>query len=315
MLTSAIALLVASHSFAWTIKSRELVDVEISANDSLTILVSAPGADSPGLYQWKTGVAAPVKVCDIVHPAFFSFNRRMVIERVRGETNRLRLYDATSCALTGQIDVQGRVIDADARESMVAIAVHYPDEERALELYTLQGKRIATTPIGKNVELGFAPDGKSILNFDLSDAAHAKWRVRSLEQVASPRWMNTGELTFIPGAQYVKRYAQGALSIVQWSTGKPKYVTAALRTVRVRQLSRDGQYGVIHERLPLGDRVAWFDFATGIRVPLGEGSIDHAAINAKGTRVAWSVRSGVAADEVTLSRATLNANGIVTEEN
>ena len=276
--------------------------------------MSAPGAESPGLYRWKSADAAPVKICDIAAPAFFSFNRRTVIERVRGEINTLRLYDATDCALTGQIEIKGRVIDADVRESRVAIAVQYPGEERALELYTLQGKRIATTVVGRNVELGFAPDGKSILNFDLSDATHAMWQVRSLAPVASSRWMNTGELTFIPGSKYVKQYAQGALSIVQWSTGKPRYVTAALRTVRVRQLSRDGQYGVIHERLPQGDRVAWIDFATGVRVLLGEGSVDHAAINANGSRVAWSVRGGAAADEVTLKRATVNPNGIVSEQ-
>ena len=152
------------------------------------------------------------------------------------------------------------------------------------------------------------------MNFDLSDAKHAMWQVKSLAAAATPRWMNTGELTFIPGAKYVKQYAHGALSIVEWSTGKPSYVTAASRSMRVRQLSHDGQYGVIHEHLAHGDLVARLDFATGTRVSLGKGSIDHAAINADGTRVAWSVRGGANDNEVTIMQATVGSNGVLSSE-
>ncbi len=300
-----------SPTFAWNVKSRELVDVAIAANGTLTILVSAPGTESPGLYRWQAGVAEPSKVCDMTSPSFFSFNRRIVIERVRDDPVSIRLYDATTCAQLGEVEASGRVLDADARGDLVAIAIQQAGDARTLELYTVRGKRIATTVIGRNVELGFAPDGKTLLNFDLSDAVNATWHVRSLARVVPPRWMNKDEVTFIAGAQYVTRYAQGDLSIVQWRTGKPKYVTFTARTVRVRQLSRDGRYGVIHERLPQGDLLARLDFATGTRTPLGAGSIDHAAINTSGTHVAWSARSGTTADEVTIMQATINKNGIV----
>lgn len=309
--TIAIVFTLAFPAFAWSVKSRELVDIEIAANGALTILVSAPDTKFPGLYRWKPGAAEPTKVCGIPSPSFFSFNRRIVIERVRGEHASVRLYDATTCAQLGEVEAPGRVLDADARGNLVAIAIQQADASRSLELYTLRGKRIARTEIGRNVELGFAPDGKTLLNFDLSDEVNATWQVRSLVRTVPPRWMNKDDVTFIPGAQYVKHYALGALSIVQWSTGKPKYVTPAARTVRVRQLSRDGRYGVIHERLPQGDLLAWLDFATGTRMPLGAGSIDHAAINAKGTFVAWSARSGETAEEVTIMRATVNKNVVV----
>ena len=314
-ITIGIVFTLAFPAFAWTLKSRELVDIEFATNGALTVLVSAPGADSPGLYQWKPGAAEPTKVCAIPSPSFFSFNRRIVIERVRDEPVSIRLYNATTCALVGEVKASGRALDADARGDLVAMAIQQADQARTLELYTFRGKRIATTGIGRNVELGFAPDGKTLLNFDLSDGVNATWRVRSLARAVPPRWMNRDEVTFIPGAQYVTRYAQGTLSILHRSTGRPKYVTPAARTVRVRQLSLDGRYGVIHERLPKGDLLAWLDFATATRTPLGEGSIDHAAINTSGTHVAWSARSGATAEEVTIIRATVSKNGIVSTTN
>ncbi len=312
---AAIVALTASQSFAWTIKARELVDVEIAHGDAVTILVSAPGTESPGLYQWKSGVAAPKKLCSINAPSSFSFNRRIVIERVHGAHDSLRLYDAASCATLGQIETAGRVIDVDAQGALVAIAIQYPDEGRALELYTKRGKRIAKTAIGRNVELGFAPDGKSLFNFDLSDAANARWKLRSLKAIEPPKWMNDGEVTFISGAPYVAQYSDGALAIVPWSTGKSKHAIAAARSVRLRQLSGDGRYGVVHERLTLTDSVAWFDFATDTRVQLGEGSIDHAAINASGTKVAWTQRGGLLSDEVTVMRASVGPAGAIISEN
>ena len=308
--------LLASHVFAWTVKSRELVDVEISANGTLTILVSSPGTEAPGLYQWKSGVADPIRICAINAPSFFSFNRRIVIERVRREHETLRLYDAANCAVLGQIETTGRVIDADARGALVAAAIQYADEARTLELYTKHGKRIAKAAIGRNVELGFAPDGKTLVNFDLSDTANAGtkaiWQLRSLAPSTLPKWMTTGEVTFIPGAQYVKQYSDDALSIVPWSTGKPKYTTPTARNLRVRQISGDGRFGVIHERLAQTDSAAWLDFATGKRVQLGEGSIDHAAISGNGSDVAWTQRGGVEGDEVIVRRAIVSSTGTVT---
>ena len=311
----AVVGLLASHTFAWTIKSRELVDVEITAKGALSILVSAPGTASPGLYQWKSGIAEPTKICVINAPSFFSFNRRIVIERTQGEHDSLRLYGADNCAVLGQIVTAGRVIDADAQGDLIAVAIQYADGARTLELYTKRGKLIAKSDVGRNVELGFAPDGKTLFNFDFSDAINASWRIKSLARVSTPRWVKENEASFIPGAKYVKVYADGALSIVPWSTGKPKYTTSLARSVRVRQLSRDGRYGVVHERLSQTDSVAWIDFATGKRMQLGEGSIDHAAINANGTSVAWTQRSGLLGDEVTLLRATLSLTGSVISTN
>lgn len=315
---AAVVVVLACPTFpacAWTIKSRELVDVELAATDSTIILASAPGAEFPGLYQWKAGAVEPEKICAIVSPSFFSFNRRIVMERVRVEHDVLHLYDATTCARLGHVKTMGRVIDADARDGLVAVAIQRADEAPALELYSLRGKLLASTAIGRNVELGFAPDGKTLLNFDLSDRVSAGWRVRSLALTPSPRWMNQDEVTFIGGAQYVKRYANGTLSIVQWTTGKAKFTALMARSVRVRQLSRDGRYGVIHERLPQADSVAWFDFATGTRTQLAHGSIDHAAINADGTKVAWTERGGLLGDEVTVRRAGVSSTGTVTAEN
>ena len=315
VLAAALAVILALPAFAWTVKSRELVDVEIAANGSLTILVSAPGSEHPGLYQWKSDSGEPTKICTIPSPSFFSFDRRVVIERIRGRHDELRLYDASTCALLGRIETGGRVIDADAMGGLVAIATQHADEERALELYSFLGKHMAKTKIGRNVELGFAPDGKTLVNFDLSDSVNAAWRIRSLARVQSPPWMNKDEVTFIPGAQYVKRYADGVLSIIQWPSGKTKYLTPTARSVRLRQLSSDGRYGVVHERLVQGDSVAWFDFAAGTRVQLGGGSIDHAAINNNGSKVAWSQRGGLLGDEVTILRAAVSATGTVTPEN
>lgn len=315
----ALVAFIASQAFGWTVKSRELVDVEIFPDGALIILVSAPGTELPGLYLWKTGVAVPEKLCAINGPSFFSFNRRIVIERVHGDHDTLVLYNSANCKRLGQIETTGRVMDADARGALAAVAVHYPDDERTLELYTKLGRRIAKTPVGPNVELGFAPDGRTLLNFDLNDTANAssksQWALRSLVPTDLPKWMNTGEVTFIPGAAFVKRYLNGEMAIVPWSSDKPKFATRLARSVRVRQLSSDGRYGVIHERLPQTDSLAWIDFASGQRVKLGEGSIDHAAISATGSLVAWTERGGTLNDQVTIRRAKLSSSGTLTLEN
>ena len=271
------------------------------------ILVSAPGSAAPGLYQWKSGVVEPKKICVIDSPSSFSFNRRIVIERVPGEHDSLRLYHAGNCALLGTIETTGRVIDVDAREGLIAVAMDYGNEERALELYSMRGNRLASTSIGRNVELGFAPDGKALLNFDLSDAADAMWSLPALGIVKAPSWMKSDELAFVPGAHYVKRYAKGALTIAHWPSGKPKYVIPTGRTVRVRQLSRYGRFGVTHERLPDGDLIERFDFSSGKRTKLDIGSIDHATISADGRKVAWSQRGGLSGEDVTILRAEIRA--------
>lgn len=301
-------------AFSWTLHSRELVDVEIAADGALTILVTAPGTEAPGLYLWKSNTVEPEKICAIASPSFFTFNRAMVIERVRGEHDSIRLFDAHTCKLLSQIDTAGRVIDADARADLIAIALQQ-DGERTLQLYTLPGKRIATTKIGRNVELGFAPDGIAVLNFDLSDGANDPWRVPTLIRTPSPLRVKSDEVTFIPGSKHVKRYADGVLSIVQWPSGIEKFATPAARTVRVRQLSESGRYGVIHEQRAQGESLTWIDFATGARLHLAEGSIDHATINANSTHVAWVQRAGSLTHQVTIIRSPVNAAATVVPEN
>ena len=55
--------------------------------------------------------------------------------------------------------------------------------------------------------------------------------------------------------------------------------------------------------------------ASHARVQFGEGSIDHAAISANGTKVAWTQRGGPLGDEVVVVQAAVSSAGKVTIEN
>ena len=304
--------------FAWVINSRELVDVEFSAGESLIILVSSPHAAVPGIYQWRRDADAPTLLCAIAAPTSFSFDRKTIIERVAGAVPELRFYEPSSCRMINRIKVQADIVDADIRGKRVAVAVRLPDATQELRVYGRPNKRekegtvLARSVIGRNVEMGFAPDGASIVNFDLSDGGATAWRVPTLASLTLPVWMTEGETTFVPGSRFVKRYARGAMSVARWPSGTPVYTMKAERTVRLRQLSATGRYGALHSFSALNtanQSLDWIDFATQKKVHIASGSIDNAALNASGSRVAWVLRSSEQTDVVSVQFAQVNAEG------
>lgn len=317
---AAIALLItiSSTSHGWTINSRELVDVQFSADDSLIILVSAPHAVEPGIYHWPRHASAATLLCRIASPTTFSFDRKTIIERVAGAASELRLYSPSSCRLLDRIKFDGDVLDADARGKLVAVALRLPDQTTELRVYPTPSIRaenvaaLARAVIGRNVEMGFAPDGRSIVNFDLSDGGAATWRVPSLASVALPAWMAEGETTFVPGSTFVKRYLKDSMSVARWPGGSAVYTVPSPRSVRLRQLSATGRYGALHSAEALdaaGQALDWIDFAAQKRIRLATGSIDNAAIDATGKRVAWVLRSSEHVDQVSVEFAHIHANG------
>ena len=287
-------------------------------DDSLIILVSAPNAVEPGIYRWKRDVGAPTKLCSIASPTSFSFDRKTIIERVPGAVTELRLYSPSTCRLRDRITINGRVLDTEARGNLIAVALRTSDTTNELRVYGTPAKRVksgrefARAEIGRNVELGFAPDGRSIVNFDLDDSGATAWRVPSLASIKLPMWVSEGETTFVPGSTFVKRYVQDSLSVARWPNGTSAYTIAAAQTVRLRQLSTTGRYGALHSidsLAPSDQTLAWIDFATQTREQLATGSIDNAAINAMGNRVAWLRRSNEYPDLVNLRFAQINASG------
>jgi hypothetical protein len=82
--------------------------------------------------------------------------------------------------------------------------------------------------------------------------------------------------------------------------------------VRLRQLSATGRHGALHSgdpRVADDQSLDWVDFATQKRVRLATGSVDNAAINAAGNRVAWALRSTESTDLVSVQFARINADG------
>jgi hypothetical protein len=288
------------QSFA--LQSRELVDVEFASSGALSILVSAPGAAAPGLYSWAVTSISPKKLCDIAAPSFFSFDRKVVIERHRGSPSRIRTYDPLDCNRIADFEVMGRVLDVDAQGDRIAAAVRLSESQIALQLFDISGALLATAPIGRNVEMGFSPDGRMILNFDLSDAGPRAWSVPKLTNVSLPRWLSDAEVTFVPGSNFVKRYDAGKLTISRWPLGTALHSVKAGRNLRLRQLSANGNIGILHEYARGSDRLDWIDFSTGLKTPLAAGSIDNAALSSDVRWAAWTLRKG-ATSEVWVQRA------------
>ncbi len=294
---------------AWTISSRELVDVEFSADGALLVLVSAPGSDEPGLYRWLPDSNRIQLICRIASPAAFSFDRKTIIERNGSESSQLNFYSADTCARTGTLPIDGRVLDVDSRGHQVAVAVRSASNALSIRLYRLPGDLIAETSVGRNIEMGFAPDGRSLVNFDVSDGGQALWRWPDLRRDPLPQWASDVEVTFVPGSEWVKRYSEQTLTVAQWPSGKPLYAIGAPRSMRLRELSADGRYGVMQHRDGGIEYLEWVDFAAVERRSLtrrSSGSIDHAAIDATGKHVAWTERSGDKPNQVTVYRSTMD---------
>jgi hypothetical protein len=289
--------------------SRELVDVEYQSDRSIAILVSVPGAVSPGLYRWDATAAKPKKLCEINSPSFFSFDRKIVIERERGATSRLRLYATHDCRMLADLEIDGRVLDVDVRGRFVAAAVRLADRHIALQLFTTEGTLLATSSIGRNVEMGFSPDGLLLVNFDLSDQGLQAWRVPRLRGVALPDWLREGDVTFVPGSRYVKRYRDEHLTIARWPIGTPYFSMPASRALRLRQVSENGRFGIAHEltsdRSDHAEELQWIDFKTRLRVVLAKGTVDNASMSADLSQAAWSLRLPGQEHRVLVQRKTL----------
>ncbi len=317
-MAASSAFTLSAAAAAQSLTSRELVDVEFVDSGALTVLISAPGARSPGIYRWPHDASAPDKLCTLTAPASFSFDRRFVFERVRGEAlaaATLHVYDPRNCRRLTSIRIAGgRIVDADVRDRQIAVATRDADGNRKLRLYSFRGRQLAETTIGANVEIGFAPDGKSLLNFDLSDQADAGrgiWAVPRLTRAAAPAWASADETTFVPGARFVKRYAGDSLSVVRWPDGRRLYTVAASPNVRLRSLSGNGRYGLLHQRQEQNESLDWIDFATGRRLTLAsgpQGNIDHASIDLAGRMVAWSERSTDDEHRVSIRRQMVDGN-------
>jgi hypothetical protein len=296
--------------------SRELVDVEFQADHSLAILISTPGASMPGLFRWGHDQAQPKKLCDIYAPSFFSFDRRVVIERERGATSRIRLYAPHDCRMLADVEIAGRVLDVDVRGGYLAAAVRLADRQIALQLFHTDGRLISTTSIGRNVEMGFSPDGSMLVNFDLSDVGLQAWRIPKLTNILLPHWLHDGDVTFVPGSRFVKRYEEGSLIVTRWPIGNALYTLPASRALRLRQLSADGRFGVAHELLNGVEELQWIDFKQRKRTVLAKGTIDNAALSVNLAQAAWSLRQGGSEQRVWVQRqaAPAQANEAVSEQ-
>lgn len=293
------------------LQSRELVDLELARDGALTILVSSPGTSAPGIYRWGADDARPTKLCDIASPSFFSFDRRVIIERERGNPSRVRLYRPKDCALLAQLDIEGRVLDIDVRGQRIAAAVRLADRGLALRLLDRQGHVLASTSVGRNVEMGFSPDGRMLLNFDLSDPGPRAWSNPNLAAVTLPKWLNDPEVTFVAGVPFVKRYANNTLTVARWPTGIAQHAIDATASTRIRALSANGAIALVHEFKQQRDVLEWVELRTGSRIALAQGSqrasIDHAAISPDAKRIAWSFRSGTSQQVVVQRRPAPHA--------
>ena len=315
LITSALAGAAAASS-AQSFTSRELVDVEFGDSNALNVLISSPGAHAPGLYRWAPGVPAPTRVCALASPAGFSFDRRYVIERARGEPAIVNVFDARRCRRLAHLRIPGAVVvDADARDRQLAIATRDKDGNRKVRLYNFRGKPVAETAVGVNVEMGFAPDGKALVNFDLADKTESRsgiWTLPRLTRAQLPTWAREGEMTFVQGARYVKRYTGNLLSVVRWPDGRHLHTVTASQNARLRALSDNGRFGLLHQRQAQIESLDWIDFASGRRLTIASGqhgSIDHATIDATGHMLAWSVRSTDGDNRVTVHRASIDRSG------
>lgn len=291
------------------VQSRELVDVEIAVDGTVLILLSAPDTPTPGLFRWATNVATPTLKCSITGRAAFSFDRRRILEFTGthdGSQPALRVRRADSCTVTREIASNEAIVDADARGDAVVIATRaVASDGHSLIVLDRQGLAVASVPVGRNIELGIAPDGRAVANFDPSDDGPALWRLPSLQRAVWPAWTHGQGLLFLPAAPIVGRVAADRTVLIRWPDGTPLSSSRLPPNARLHRVSADARFALVTERGRGQERLLLHDFRRHQSATLFEGasgSIDHASMSRDGRWLAWATRDAMREHSVRVHR-------------
>lgn len=289
--------------------SRELVDLEVSPGGAVLILVSAPESPAPGLSRWEVGATTPKATCAIQGRTAFSFDRNHVLEFTGiadGTKPTLRVRNATSCKLERAIAANQMIVDADVRGGFITIATRENAVDgRLLHLLDRRDRIVASTAVGRNLELGFAPDGRSVVNFDPSDDGPTLWRVPSLQALPWPAWSRGQAPTFIPATSIVAYRSGDRTALVHWPEGRPLAASILPPDSRLHRVSANARLALITQRGRGQERLLVHDFARHRSATIFEGppgSIDHASISADGRWIAWSERDSLQEHRVRIHR-------------
>lgn len=296
------------------VQSRELVDIEIAADGTVLILLSAPDTPTPGLLRWTANAAAPSQHCTMVGRTAFSFDRQRILEFTGthdGIQPSLRVRRADTCKITREIVTREVVVDADVRGDEAVIATHDASGEgRALSALDRQGRIVASVSVGRNIDIGITPNGRAVANFDPSDGPPSLWRLPSLQRVMWPAWAQGRGPLFLPAALIVGHVEGDLTVLVRWPDGAPLSSSRLPPDARLHRVSADARFALITQRGRGQERLLLHDFLRHRSATLFEGlpgSVDHASMSRDGRWIAWSVRDSVREQSVRVHRQPTSA--------
>ncbi len=275
------------------VRSRELVDLEWLPDGRLAMLVTEPRAERPGLYLFRTDAPIDERLehhCPLEGAAHFSFDRRHILIRSKQPGSfRLSVLSLSDCKPAQELVFELPILDADADPRWIALALRSEDGQARIELYDRRGRKRASAPTDRQVELGLAASGNRLLNFDRASHGPRVWLLPDLVPSTDP---NHAVPTPLPGSRASKLESPSGQASVLLPGGKGFRLEPH---ERVRAASREGRYLLTHRNDGQHDRLDWIDTQLARRETLARrpsGAIDHAAVRADGQFVAWTERAG-----------------------
>ncbi len=277
-------------------------DVELTfVDEKLLTLAFSQG-------QWRTyqidGQDQLLERCTFKGKSWLTYDKRAVISMTRSAVgSRIVVSHPRTCVELVDTVVTANVHDADVQIAAKRIVISAREAGRVqLLLFSTDGEHLARLGFARNAELGFSPDGNTVINFDHAGSKASLWRARDGASQSNP--FDSGvDLIFAPESPVVFSTRPGRATRHSGLLGDAQPLVLSGDEV-IRNASRFGASIVVQApnlQQPAFPNLRLIDLASNASVALGSGHIDAVAMDSAGTEVAVAIRAP-RGNRVTISR-------------
>jgi hypothetical protein len=275
-----------------TIYSPRDVDV-VFVQDALIVLAQSGGRWTTMEFQRDGALHTR---CALPGRSWFSLDRKSVISVFVRARAMMEVIDPVSCEVRSSIETDTLVSDGDANAlSARVVSASREGGARAITLRGITGERIAGLGTARNAEIGFTPDGNTVVNFDHAGGKHQFWRAADGAPLPSP--FSVGDdIHFTLDGKIAFATQPGTLTRYAWHDGiahDGQTIAVEAREV-MRGASARGSSVLMQSpnaAEPAAPIVRLLDTKTQDSFELGRGHIDATALSADGRAAAIAIRA------------------------